>query len=419
MMRSRAMTGVGLLAAANLLAGPAAQPRSADPWIRHLIDSSSRGADGVRAADVNGDGLPDLVVGWEQGGITRIYLSSRAGQTRPAWRAVTAGKTPDVEDGVFFDADGDGVLDVISSTEGETRRVLVLWAPRSVDRYAAEEAWTSEPLVSNGSRWMFAMPMDIDQRRGRDLVIGGKDEGASVAWLEAPANPRRVQDWTLHRLSDAGWIMSLIREDMNHDGHPDILLSDRRGPMAGVRWLENPGAGSTGLRKPWTSHAVGAAGREAMFIEAADLDGDGVKEIVVPHYLGNDWRMSVFKSSSASGRDWRGYSVRYPEIAGRPKSVAVGDIDLDGRPDIVLACEEARSGKRGIVWLRFRKSPLESAWDVFDVSGPEGVKFDLSLLLDVDGDDDLDIINSEENDNARAGNPGLGVVWYENPTRRR
>ena len=51
------------------------------------------------------------------------------------------------------------------------------------------------------------------------------------------------------------------------------------------------------------------------------------------------------------------------------------------------------------------------------MSGPEGNKFDLSLLQDVDQDGDLDIINTEENDNAKGGQPGLGVVWYENPIR--
>ena len=35
-----------------------------------MIDASSRGADGVRLADVNGDGLMDITTGWEEGGIT-------------------------------------------------------------------------------------------------------------------------------------------------------------------------------------------------------------------------------------------------------------------------------------------------------------------------------------------------------------
>jgi hypothetical protein len=98
--------------------------------------------------------------------------------------------------------------------------------------------------------------------------------------------------------------------------------------------------------------------------------------------------------------------------------VAIGDIDLDGKRDLVLSAEQAVDGKRGIVWLRYRDSPFHADWEGLDVSGPDGVKFDLNLLLDVDADGDLDVINSEENDNARDGKPGLGVVWYENPTRR-
>ena len=58
-------------------------------WTRHTIDNTSLGADGVRSADVNGDGLPDLVVGWEQGGIARAYLKQRQAGGPPSWKAVT------------------------------------------------------------------------------------------------------------------------------------------------------------------------------------------------------------------------------------------------------------------------------------------------------------------------------------------
>jgi hypothetical protein len=46
---------------------------------------------------------------------------------------------------------------------------------------------------------------------------------------------------------------------------------------------------------------------------------------------------------------------------------------------------------------------------VYDISGPDGVKFDLAPVVDLDWDDDLDVIATEETEN-------LGVVWYENPT---
>jgi hypothetical protein len=238
--------------------------------------------------------------------------------------------------------------------------------------------------------------MDVDRKRGLD-----------------------ARDWTFHRLSDVGWTMSLVVRDMNRDGRADILLSDRRGPLAGVRWLEHPGFDSPELTRPWKNHWIGARGREAMLLDAADPDGDGTSEIVVPHYLADHYRLSIFRMDRAAsaGETWTEYPIEYPTIAGLPKAAAVGDIDLDGRPDIVLSAEQARGEKRGIVWLRCRHSPFEPAWDAFDVSGPQGVKFDLNLLLDVDADGDLDILKTEENDNAAGSNPGLGLVWYENPTR--
>jgi hypothetical protein len=404
----------GAAASILLLAHDSPLPaQNSQPWTRHVIDSSSRGADGVRAADANGDGLTDLVTGWEQGGLTRAYVASRG-----TWHAVTVGKTPDVEDAVFFDADGDGALDVVTATEGASRKVLIHWAPPR-SRYTNEDEWKTEVLLADGTQWMFAVPMDVDRTRGLDLVVGGKNERAGIGWLGSPAQPRNARDWTFHRVSDVGWTMSLVVRDMNRDGRVDILLSDRRGTLAGVRWLEHPGFDSPELTAPWRNHWIGARGREAMLLDAADLDGDNSVEIVVPHYLAGDYRLSIFRRDPAAGagEKWTEYPITYPAIAGLPKAAAVGDIDLDGRPDLVLSGEQARGERRGIVWLRYRNSPFEPAWDAFDVSGPPGVKFDLNLLLDVDADGDLDILNTEENDNAAGGNPGLGLVWYENPTR--
>ena len=42
------------------------------PWNRHTIDNTSRGADGVKLGDLNKDGLPDIVTGWEEGGVVRV-----------------------------------------------------------------------------------------------------------------------------------------------------------------------------------------------------------------------------------------------------------------------------------------------------------------------------------------------------------
>lgn len=99
---------------------------------------------------------------------------------------------------------------------------------------------------------------------------------------------------------------------------------------------------------------------------------------------------------------------RDSSVEGASAQDDVRDRKRGRRPHIVLAAAQAGNGKRGIVWLRFRRSPFQPDWDVFDVSGPE--VFDLNLLLDVDSDSDPDVINSEEIEKAGDRPPGLGVV---------
>jgi hypothetical protein len=100
-------------------------PGGGPAWARHTIDASSRGADGVRLADVNGDGLPDIATGWEEGGQVRLCLNPGPARARRPWPAVTVGRVGSPEDAVVVDLDGDGAPDVVSCCEGITRSVFV------------------------------------------------------------------------------------------------------------------------------------------------------------------------------------------------------------------------------------------------------------------------------------------------------
>ena len=398
------LAGLMLISAASLGAGESA------PWPRHPIDDSSRGADGVRLADVNGDGLPDIVTGWEEGDVTRVYLNPGPAKARQKWPAVTVGKTPNVEDAVFADLDGDGAADVVTCCEGKTRTIFIHWAPCDKSEYLAPEAWRTEPLPpSKGAMmWMVCVPAQIDGRGGIDLVAAGKGKGAKLGWFEAPENPRDLAAWTWHPLLDVGWVMSLVLEDMDGDGDADILASDRYGPTRGVFWLEHPGP-DVDLTRPeaWKRHDVGGGGREVMFLCQADLDRDGLSDVLVATKPRD---VLFLRRKSADGCSWEPHTIRIPETAGTVKAVNVGDGDLDGRPDIVVTCEGAKPPLSGVMWLSYRGAPTEPEWQARDISGPEGVKYDLVQLLDLDGDGDLDVLTCEEAAN-------LGIFWHENPTR--
>jgi hypothetical protein len=373
----------------------------------HVIDRSSAGADGVRLMDVNGDGLPDIATAWEQGGRIRVYLNPGPRAVKELWPAVTVGEVNAPEDAVFVDLDGDGAVDVVSSCEGRERKVFVHWAPREKEAYRDRNAWETAPLPASIDRmqWMFTTPMQVDGRHGADLVSGGKHDGAQVGWFEAPAEARDLAKWRWHPLYDAGWIMSIEALDMDGDGDRDLLISDRRGERSGVKWLENPGPGEPQTRF-WTAHAIGAAGREAMFLTVADLDGDGLEDVIAAV---REKEICFFRRESSDGRRWQEHCGEVPASAGTVKSVAAGDIDRDGRMDLVFSCEHAR-GKSGVMWMSYRRSPRDRVWTARDISGAPGTKYDLVRLIDLDGDGDLDVLTCEEAEN-------LGVIWYENPLR--
>jgi hypothetical protein len=364
----------------------------------------------VRLGDVNGDGLLDVTTGWEQGGRIRVCLHPGGAKAKEPWPAVTVGEVRSPEDAVFADLDGDDVLDVVSSCEGNERTIFIHWAPHDRSALFDPTAWRTEPIPATRKRqpWMFALPMQVDGRHGLDLIVGGKGNGATVAWLQAPSNAREMAGWKLHTLYQAGWIMSLVPHDVDRDGDDDVVVSDRKGGRRGVLWLENPGPEATvRSASQWTEHRLGATGQEAMFLDLADLDGDGRTDIVCATRNGH---IVYLRRAGDSADAWEERFIENPEGVPGGKSVRAADINGDGRVDLVHTAELGGSRERpGVVWMSYRQSPGDATWDVHNVSGSFGNKFDLTQVLDLDHDGDLDILACEERDN-------LGVFWYENPT---
>jgi hypothetical protein len=406
---------IAAVSMAIVLAGPhpgRAQDRGL-PWFRHAIDDTSQGADGVRLDDVDGDGLMDIATGWEEGDAVRAYIHPGTASVADPWPRVTVGVVGDVEDAVFVDLDGDGAKDVVSCAEGTTRGVFVHWAPPAPGDYLNPAAWQTVKIpASAGLAWMFAVPLQVDGNNGVDLVAGCK-WGGKVGWFEAPGgNPRDLSQWAFHEMSGVGWTMSLIPHDMDSDGDLDILVTDRYNDVGlqGARWLENPGTGTAAQKSPWPNHFVGGQGQEVMLSTMVDLDEDGLTDLVLPIRTAPDiW---FYRRLHPVLNNWQAYPIAVPDNVGTPKACEVADIDLDDDPDLVLSFANCPTQASGVVWLSYVNSPMDLLWEDHEISGPEGTKFDLVALDDLDGDGDLDVITTEE----VTGGGGLGLIWYENPT---
>jgi len=406
-----AATAVALVAGAASTVSTAEEAKATRPWTRHTIDNTSRGADGVRLADANGDGLLDIATGWEEGGLVRVYINPGPKKAKQPWPHVTVGRVKSPEDAVLVDLDGDGALDVVTCCEGRTRAIYVHWAPKARGKYLEPEAWKTEPIPAAAGRlWMFALPLQVDGRRGVDIVVGAKGGGAIIGWLESPADPRRLADWKLHTLRPASWIMSLQAHDMDGDGDQDILASDRKGKLAAVLWLENPGAKAAYAGAKWKEHTLGRPG-EAMFLARGDLDGDKTPDIACA--VKGRGLVIYCSKPRPKPNPYKTANVALTKSFGTAKAAAIGDLDGDGRRELVFSCENAHGEKSGLGYFRWRGdlwAPERVTWKIHDLGGPQGVKFDRMELVDLDGDGDLDVLTCEERDQ-------LGVVWCENPAK--
>ncbi|MEQ1859215.1 MAG: VCBS repeat-containing protein [Chthoniobacteraceae bacterium] len=372
-------------------------------WKRHTIDDTSRGADGVKLGDINGDGLQDVATGWEQGGEVRVYLNPGPAKSRDAWPRVTVGNVGNVEEAIFADLDGDGRLEVVSGTEGKTRTLYWHRFAGSPDELLSPERWSTSafPATENAQMWMQAAAVQIDGQHGGDLLLASKGTGAAVGWLQAPPAHRALADWRFHKLRDAGWVMTLTPHDVDGDGDSDAAFTDRKGARSGVFWLENPGAAANATNAPWKEHAIGALGREVMFADIGDVNGDGLADVAAATKPA-----SIFLFLRRAGGAWEERVIQLDGTnIGDAKAVKIADVNLDGLPDLLFTCENAKGKLEGIVWLEQRAG---APWRQRTLGGPDGLKYDLMQTLDLDGDGDLDVITCEERD-------GLGVIWYENP----
>ncbi len=398
-------------------------------WKRFAVDQSLRGADGVRLADANGDGLPDIATGWEESGTTRIYLHPGLQQVRDAWPFATVGNSPSVEDAVWVDFDHDGQLDVLSACEGKEQSLRVHIAD-GPDLLHAD--WETVTLSASRelSRWMFSLPVP-SQNEPEYVVVGSKSPNGMVGILAMPSSSD-LQSASIEKLCSATWIMSLESHDVDGDGDMDIIYSDRKGKQSGVYWLENPkGHFQTGIAqslqkrselRQWKKHLIGGYAEEVMFLSTLANDQGLARNMEIVVAVKPAKVLSLRPSNNvhdpwiAAEIDLTQYYQPDPASEhdetlsiGRAKAATIADFIPGGSPEIAYSCESADNGKSGVVLLSQNTS---GSWYASDVSGPDGIKFDLIQAVDLDQDGDLDILTCEERYQGR----GLGIIWYQNPS---
>jgi len=235
-------------------------------WVQHDIEPSCDGCRGVVVRDMDDDNDNDVIVASYSDDYFCWYQNDGTGITWTKYDIGT-GNGPRIDDAMDLDYDGD--IDI----------VVGLYSADSLCWYENEgigNPWIRHTVSGsfNGSRGGrfndFNGDMFID-------IMAPCGSGDSLCWFE---NSDLIgTSWTRHTIDtfDFPWMASTA--DIDNDGDSDVMVCGYSGTFTGALWYENNGSGTV-----WDQHVIysgATSGALTMFVEAFDINQDGVMDAVV------------------------------------------------------------------------------------------------------------------------------------------
>jgi hypothetical protein len=254
-------------------------------------------------ADVNCDGLPDIVVCGRNGRM--VWLENRGeGAAFPLHLVddVTAMECG----GSLVDLTGDGLLDIINGSDWRGTEIF----------------WWQNPGAAGG-KWKRRLIANTRQSQFHDTIVG----------------------------------------DVTGDGTRSLVFTNQHGPGGTTLYrvplpkdpAESPWPGLEAMAAGKSEKNVGTGGRQPEEgVAIGDVDGDGKPEVV----SGTHWYKYV-----GSGKPWEAHQFAAGYITTK---IAVGDLDGDGRQEIVLAegdpCVYGRPKGGKVGWFK-PKGDAAAMWE--------------------------------------------------------
>jgi len=339
--------------------------------------------------DVNNDGRPDVLSsGWmrRQG----IYWYENPGKAGVKWNSYPIHKAEGLEGMVIANLAGRGEKDVLVNYFARRPGRGLIWY-----EHIDQAPWFKEHILG---------PENVGVSHGAgvgDMNGDGRTDVVTTSgWFESPPRPAQDQwiwhpDWEFTPVGSTrpgGAGLPMLVTDANGDGRNDFIIGSDHG--YGLAWFEQKMEGG---KRTFVKHWIETDYPTFHTMALADLDGDGKPELITGKQLlahnggdvGGFEPVFVFYYKIRNGRFERHiltYSHLTPHfgpgsektpppthVIGVGMRLGIGDMDGDGRQDVVVAC---RSGlyvffnkgyspmTRGKNWAPDRETyPSHKAWE--------------------------------------------------------